>query len=155
MANVKHSAWLEPNSLERLEGWARDGATDAEIARNMGICIRTFYKWKKAYPPIAEALKRGAETTGKHVEQALLKRALGYDHEEITRELSIDSVTGEQKVKSIKIVTKHVMPNISAQLFWLKNRQPENWRDKPVDRSADQPSELMRSLCALLEAREK
>lgn len=151
MTKGKYSAWLEPEKLEQLERWAAEGLTDVEIAENMGICLRTLGRWKKEHPQIAEALKRGTETADDSVEQALLKRALGYDHDEVTREMKIDPETGEESLKSVKIVTKHVMPNISAQLYWLKNRRPSVWRDRPVSEASSQPSELLRSLCALME----
>ncbi|CAI3601335.1 hypothetical protein CNEO2_2630002 [Clostridium neonatale] len=68
------------------------------------------------------------------VENALLKRALGYKYDEVTKELNED--TGELEVT--KVVTKEVQPDTTAQIFWLKNRKPEDWRDrKEVEHSGN------------------
>lgn len=100
MANGRYGRWLEPEGLLLLEGWARDGLTDEQLARNMGITAGTLYAWKKAHPEISEALKKGKEAVDYAVENALLQSALG--------------------------------GSITAQLFWLKNRRPDKWRDKPA-----------------------
>lgn len=60
----------------------------------------------------------------------MLKRALGYKYEEVTKELVLDPETGEKTLQPVKVVTKEVVPDTTAQIFWLKNRKPEEWRDK-------------------------
>ena len=99
MAKGKYQQWLEPDGLLLLEGWARDGLTDEQIAHNMGITAKTLYVWKNEYSDICEALKKGKEVVDYQVENALLNKALGGD--------------------------------TTAQIFWLKNRRPDKWRDKP------------------------
>ena len=216
-----------------MEGWARDGLTDEQIAKNMGISRSTLNEWKKKYSDISDTLKKGKEVVDRQVENALLKRALGYSYKEVTREriidtgqrkrhnggqeltekewelavvyfgnkccycgrdmekptkdhikplsaggkLSVDNVipccdscnsskkdnemlswyqnqpfynterlqkiydylqfvleagnilgTGEMVVT--KEVTKEVLPDVTAQIFWLKNRKPDEWREK-------------------------
>lgn len=68
------------------------------------------------------------------MENALLKRALGYKFDEVTKELGevVDTETGKrvQKMIEVKRVTKEVAPDVTAQIFWLKNRKPVEWRDK-------------------------
>ena len=125
MANGKYQQWLEPEGLTLLEGWARDGLTDEQIAGNIGINTSTLYDWKNKFPKISESLKKGKEVVDIQVENALLKRALGYTYKETTRECDED---GELKVT--KVVTKEVVPDTTAQIFWLKNRRPDLWRDK-------------------------
>ena len=120
MAKRKYEYWLTPEGLIKLEGWARDGLTDEQIAKNIGINRDTLYRWKKAYPDFSDALKRGKEVVDRQVENALLKRALGYTYDEITFE-------GDDEVKRVR---KQVVPDTTAQIFWLKNRKPEEWRDK-------------------------
>ena len=120
MAKGKYQKWLEPESLILLEGWARDGLTDEQIAKKMGVNIATLYDWKKKYPEISESLKKGKEVVDTIVENALLKRALGYRYDEVTIEDGIET----------KRVTKEVQPDTTAQIFWLKNRRPDKWRDK-------------------------
>lgn len=120
MANPKYEEWLTPEGLTLLEGWARDGLTNEQIASNMGVAESTLYKWKNEQVEISEALKRGKEVADYQVENALFKRALGFRYVEVTRE------HGE----IVKEVTKEVAPDTTAAIFWLKNRKPSEWRDK-------------------------
>ena len=130
MAKGKFQRWLEPDGLLLLEGWARDGLTDEQIAANCGITATTLYDWKNRFPKISEALKKGKEVVDIQVENALLKRALGYRYEEVTREKTLDPATGFSCLTVTKKVTKEVAPDTTAQIFWLKNRRPNQWRDK-------------------------
>lgn len=98
MAKGKYEYWLSAEGLLLLEGWARDGLTDEQIANNCGITPATLYNWKNAHVEIFEALKKGKEVIDFQVENALLNKALGGD--------------------------------TTAQIFWLKNRRPDKWRDK-------------------------
>ena len=133
MANGKYKQWLEPEGLTLLEGWARDGLTDEQLSQNTGIGTTTLYRWKEEYREIREALKRGKEVVDIQVENALLKRALGYEYTEETRELVKDKETGEYSLSVTKIVTKEVAPDVTAQIFWLKNRKPKKWRSDPQE----------------------
>lgn len=130
MAKGKYHAWIEPDGLLRLQAWARNGLTDEQIAHNMGISVRTLGNWKNAYIPIMQALKRGKEVVDIEVENALLQRARGYDYEEVTRELRYDKDTETERMVVVKRVKKHMAPDVTAIIFWLKNRLPEDWRDK-------------------------
>lgn len=118
--------WNNEDGLLRIAGWARDGLTNEQIAENMGIGLSTLYEWQKRYPEFSDALKTSKEVVDLHVENALLKRALGYEYVERTYEP--DKETGEMRIT--KRITKQVVPDTTAQIFWLKNRKPEDWRDK-------------------------
>jgi len=124
----KYEEWLTPDGLTRLTGWARDGLTNVQIAENMGVAERTFTEWIARFPAITSALKKGKEPVDIQVENALLKRALGYDYEETTTE--IEDLGGGKTRKHVRKVTKHVAPDTTAQIFWLKNRKPKQWREK-------------------------
>lgn len=126
----KYEEWLTEDGLTTIEGWARDGLTDAQIASNIGIHISTLCEWKNQFPKFSEAIKKGKAPVDIQVENALLKRALGYEYEETTTEI-IENPDGSKR-KHIKKVTKIVLPDTLAQIFWLKNRRPERWRDKPT-----------------------
>lgn len=126
----KYHEWLTDEGLIKLEGWARDGLTDEQIAENMGISSSTLYEWKKKYSEITESLKRGKEIVDRQVENALLKRALGYKYDEVTKEQSWNEREERYELTVTKIVTKEVQPDTTAQIFWLKNRKPLEWRDK-------------------------
>lgn len=232
MAKGKYEYWLTPDGLLRLEAYARDGLTDEQIAHNMGISMASLYNYKRDHMEILEALKKGKEVVDIEVENALLKRALGYSYKEITKERIVDTGqkqrhggeseltekewefavqyfdgrccycgvamdkpkkdhirplnTGgaltrnnvipccgtcnsskkdkemlswyrvqpffnEHRLQKIddyirfvsfskaedtgklivtKEVTKEVLPDTTAQIFWLKNRRPDRWRDK-------------------------
>uniref|UniRef100_UPI0035A01B42 helix-turn-helix domain-containing protein n=1 Tax=Jeotgalibaca porci TaxID=1868793 RepID=UPI0035A01B42 len=130
MARGKYQEWLEPDNLLRLQAWARDGLTDEQLAHNMGITARTLYVWKDKYTQISQALKKGKEVVDIQVENALLKRALGYSYNEVVRELVLDKETGKHKLEITKTIKKEVVPDTTAQIFWLKNRKPNEWRDR-------------------------
>ena len=125
MAKGKYEYWLTPEGLLKLEGWARDGLTDEQIAQNIRISRETLYAWKKKYPDISDALKRGKEVVDRQVENALLRRALGYEYEEVKKKFEGGVITERTVTK------KEVVPDTTAQIFWLKNRKPDKWRDKP------------------------
>lgn len=126
----KYQEWLTPEGLLLIEGWARDGLTDEQIAHNMGIAVRTLYNWKDKYMQILQSLKSGKEVIDRQVENALLKRALGYQYKEITQERIFREEIGIFEMTTTKVVTKEVQPDVTAQIFWLKNRKPNEWRDK-------------------------
>ncbi|EOU1826983.1 transposase [Clostridium perfringens] len=129
MAKSKWETYVK-DKLILVEAWARNGLTDKQISKNLGINIATFYRYKNEYCEFCEALKRGKEIVDIEVENALLKRALGYKYDEVTKELVEDKETGISELKVTKVVTKEVIPDTTAQIFWLKNRKPEEWRDK-------------------------
>jgi hypothetical protein len=124
MAKGKYQEWLTPDGLLKLQAWARDGLTDEQIAHNMGIHVATLYEYKNKYSEINEALKKGKEVVDIEVENALFKKAIGYKYDETTKELTQDGLI------VTKVVTKEVQPDTTAQIFWLKNRKPAEWRDK-------------------------
>lgn len=136
MAKGKYADWITEDGLLLLEGWARDGLTDEQIAHNIGIHVATFYRWQEAHGEFRDALKRGKAPVDLQVENALLKRALGYEYEEVTTEITetpyIDRHGKERvrKQKHVKKTKKIVLPDTTAQIFWLKNRRPDKWRDK-------------------------
>lgn len=124
MVKAKYQEWLTKEGLIKLQGWARDGLSDEQIAANMGIGIRTLYEWKQRYPQIMQALKEGKDIVDRQVENALLKSALGYTYDEVTKERRDDMLV------VTKVVHKEVQPNTTAQIFWLKNRKRLEWRDR-------------------------
>lgn len=137
-ARGKYEYWLTEEGLTLLEGWARDGLTDEQIAHNCGITSTTLYDWKNRFPEISEVLKKGKEVVDIQVENSLLKRALGYDFQETRIEKS--DKDGTKIIQTLK----HIPADTTAQIFWLKNRQPGKWRDKPeVKVDISQPIEIV------------
>ena len=96
---MKYQQWVEPEGLALREGWAREGLTEEQIGRRMDVSPSTLRSWKRRFPQLAEALRKGREVVDFQVESALLQNALG--------------------------------GNLNAQIFWLKNRRPDKYRDKP------------------------
>lgn len=119
----------DPDTFPLLaEGWAREGLTEKQIAKNLGVSERSFQDYKKKYPLFLQYLKKGQGPVDFEVENALYKRATGYDAEERTTE---DKIVNGKVVKTMKTVIRHIPPSEIACFFWLKNRKPHKWRDKP------------------------
>lgn len=125
IAKGKYHEWLQEDNLIRIESWARMGLTNEQIAKNIGVNADTFYTWLKKYPEISESIKKGKAPIDFEVENALFKRAIGYEYEEI--ETIIEEIDGKQR-KRIKKIKKVALPETSAMIFWLKNRKPKEWR---------------------------
>ena len=137
MAKGKYQDWLTDDGLLLIEGWARDGIKDEDIAKKkIGVAYSTFREWIARYPALSAALKKGKAPVDYEVENALL---------ESTRDRVI-KVKKPIKVKTRRqlagkgtIEEEHIeyaeeevfIPgNTTAQIFWLKNRRPDKWREK-------------------------
>lgn len=127
MAKGKYQEWLQEENLILLKAWAMDGLTDEQIAKNIGINRTTLYEWKKKYPDINNALKKGKTIYDVEAEQNLHKVGQGYYVEEV--ETYITETNGVQ-TKRIKKTKKWIPPNVTALIFWLKNRKPDVWMDR-------------------------
>ena len=117
---AKYTEWLTEEGLIKINGWARDGLIDEQIATNIGVSYSTFRDWKKKFPALSAALKNGKEVVDRQVENALFKSAVGFIYEEETMTNAGDVV----------LVKKYSKPNTTAQIFWLKNRKRNQWTDK-------------------------
>lgn len=133
----KYEQWLTEDGLTTIEGWARDGLTDAQIASNIGIHISTLCDWKNQFPEFSEAIKKGKAPVDVQVENALLKRALGH-FEKIKKPIKLKhkgQIPGKGMIEEERIEYAeeeiYIPPDTTAQIFWLKNRRPDKWRDKP------------------------
>ena len=130
--------WLTDDGLTKIQGWARDGLIEKQIAHNMGVSATTIREWKKRFPEIAEALRKGKEVVDREVENALYKSALGFMQKVKKpvkiREVEYDPKSGKKIKESEKWVQVeeeiYVPPQVTAQIFWLKNRKPDEWREK-------------------------
>lgn len=110
------------------KGFARQGLSDKQIAYNLGICKDTYYKYIKDFPDFSEAIKKGKEVIDFEVENALFKRAVGFEFEETQTEYI---GTGKKaKLKSVKKIKKFFPPDTGAIIFWLINRQKTIWLDR-------------------------
>lgn len=123
----------------RAEDYARRGLIDKQIAKSLGISIASYYKYQKGNKEFLDAIKRGKAPVDVEVENALLKRARGFEYTETVTEFKTKptSKTGSKKEKkealvpvSVKKTQKVVVPDTGACAFWLKNRRPDIWKDK-------------------------
>lgn len=126
----KYEEWLDKDNLLKVQGWARDGLSNEQIAHNIGITAKTLCEWQNRFGEFRNAIKKGKEVVDREVENAMLKRALGYEYDEVTQEPVTDKDTGVTEMRVTKRVTKQIVPDVTAQIFWLKNRKPEEFRDK-------------------------
>ena len=109
------------------ESLALQGLTDTEIAEQMKVHPCTIYDWKNKHPEFSEAIKRGKRGPDDKVQKALYNRALGYD---VTETRAVVVGTGEHAHVQIVEETRHIPPDNTSCIFWLKNRRSEEWRDK-------------------------
>lgn len=116
--------------LKMIEHWCRDGLMEEEICKRLGVGVSTFNRYKNDYRELREVLRLGKEEADYEVEESLFKRALGYRYDEVTKERIFVEELGAYEMVTTKVVTKQVSPDVTAQIFWLKNRKKEIWRDK-------------------------
>ncbi len=125
--------------LDEVEDMAARGLMEEDIAHNLGIHRTTLWRWKQEYPQLAQRLKNGNAVTNQRVVSALYKRAMGYSYKETRTEYQVKTVVDEQtetqKVvagKPLKVIetVKEMAPDVTAQIYWTKNRMPDQWRDK-------------------------
>lgn len=102
------SELLTPENKLRIQGWCRDGLIEKQIYKNLGISKNTFYRLKKESQEFRDLLKESKDVADREVENALFKSATGF--------------VGPDE--------KYYPPNTTAQIFWLKNRKKDDWRDK-------------------------
>lgn len=141
MAKVGRPSKYDPKMNEQVYKLCLLGAIDREIANFFDVNEATINRWKESEPEFCKSLKKGKIEADVKAAESLYKRALGYEYDEITYEknqtggLGIKiNQTGIDEIKAVdcyktKVVTKQIVPDVTAQIFWLKNRQPDKWRD--------------------------
>lgn len=127
---------------EQARKLCRLGATDKELAEFFGVAVSTLNLWKKKHSEFSESLKEGKQLADAEVAEKLFQRATGYSHPED----DIRAVNGEIVITP---TIKHYPPDTTAAIFWLKNRRPDLWRDKPEGGGEDDA--LQRALSTLID----
>lgn len=126
--------WLTDDGLILLEGWARDGLTDKEIAEKMGISQSTFYDWRNKFPQFSDALKSGRKPITSIVENTFFETKLQPQTvKETTKEKTIHrdangNVTGS--TEHIKETERYIPADTTAMIFYMKCRMPEKYNDR-------------------------
>ena len=121
--------WKSSDGLQKLSGWARDGAKESDIAALCGVAPSTLKRWRRSCRDIDQALAQKRNTSDEEVESALLKLATGFT---VREERTKDGKGGEEST----VVVKEVPPSFSAVSFWLRNRLPEKWGNGASDTEA-------------------
>lgn len=117
--------WNRKKQLSQITQWASEGLSMHEIAHNMGISRTTLYNWRDKDIDIMNALSKGQEDIVEILENALIKRAVGYDIEDITYKYHADGT----KVKTSGR-TRHIYPDVTALKFALINKSKGKWTDR-------------------------
>lgn len=115
--------------LPWIRGLARQGLTVDEIAKELEVAKKTIYNWMNEDEELLHALNEGRSLADSKIEDALFRRALGGTVKETKKIIRNDS-NGVQEAVRIEITEREVMPDATACIFWLKNRKPQDWRDK-------------------------
>lgn len=118
-----------PDCIPRVKRLFMSGLTDYEVARALGISATTFLKWKIAYDDLFEACVEGRDARDKRVEDSLYEKAVGYKWTEKQRVTVVDPETGKEEMREVD-AEKLMPPDNGAIIFWLKNRRPDQWRDR-------------------------
>jgi hypothetical protein len=108
---------------EQARRLAKLAANDRDIAEFFHVDISTIWNWKVQHEKFFLALKEGKDELDHRVENSLFHRAVGYSYNAVKIFCHEGEITREEYVE-------HVPPDVTAQIFWLKNRQPEKWRDR-------------------------
>ena len=125
----KYFTHVKPR-LETIRAWRRRGLTEAEMCKNLGVGYSTFSVYKNDYIELQEVLKSGKEDAAAQVFNALFQRAVGFEYEEVQTVGTRSTRTGDEVVTRIRKIKKHVLPDVTAQIFYLKNRCSKDWNDR-------------------------
>lgn len=113
-----------PEYVERAAEMCKMGATDTEIAREFRVNVVTLYRWKIRYPDFCRALQAGKEMSDARVERSLYERANGYTYK--AEKIFCDKDGHVTRVS----YQERMPPDVAAAFIWLKNRRPNDWRDR-------------------------
>ena len=138
--NNKYIKWKESCGLECIRRLAEEGVSDDEIAIRAGIEVPLFRRWKKRCPEFAAAIALGRSSSDYAVVEALYKKAVGYNVSLAKtyklKHVDYDPDTGKKVREYEELATgideNYVPGDLKAETFWLKNRQPERWSERPV-----------------------
>jgi hypothetical protein len=119
----KYGTYVQPY-LEDITKWVRNGEYDRDICEKLGVSKDTFLEYKKKYSDLSDAIRRGEQNLQRDLENALYKRALGYEYFETKREVK----KGDQPFKKVSRTKKHVLPDVQALIFVLCNLYPDKWK---------------------------
>jgi hypothetical protein len=115
---------FKPEYVEQARKLCALGHTDQEIAQFFDVSLRTFAYWKARNPELLHTLKIGKLHADQRIERSLYQRGVGYSYDAV----KVFMPAGAKKAVYAPYV-EHVPPDVTAAIFWLKNRDPAHWRD--------------------------
>lgn len=133
--------WDSDMGIALIKQYAREGLTNSELAKRMGTSVSTLRRWRNKSAAIDCAVKEGKEIPDARVEDSLFQRAVGMSYTEtktVTKDILIDGIEAEN-LKQVETVeyTKYALPDTTAQIFWLRNRNPKRWSNNPEGSNID------------------
>ena len=117
--------------LSEISEWLANGATEKQIAHNLGIGVSTLEKYKASNAEFREFLKNGRRSLVLQLRGALVKKALGFDYTETTETKEVNLQTGELEVTKTEVKIKHAQPDVAALNLCLKNYDSDAWANDP------------------------
>lgn len=135
---AKYDEWRTEDGLLQLTMWAEDGLDDIALRKAMGVSESTFYTWKKRFPEISEAIRRGRRCALVQIRQALRARANGgvqvLKKPKKRRIREYDPATGkcirDEEIYEIHEEEIYVPPDTNAIKFYLTNKDGEHFAEK-------------------------
>ena len=127
-----YKEWLNPEGLKLLNQWCKLGYTDKQIAEKIGVTPRTIYYWKNRYPEIKEAMSHGKIDFDIMMTEELLKRGQGQYVKEKKVIVEKDPKGGEPRQR-VEESERYIPADVTAIIFWLKNRHPDLWRNTSTE----------------------
>ena len=134
--------------IDRVYRMSLLGLTDIQMSGILEVSERQFNRWKKEYPKFCQSLK-GKDDADSKVAKSLFSRAIGYEYEEKSVEKS------GRKIVKTTTTKKQMAPDTTAQIFWLKNRQPDIWRDRHINEITGKDGESLMPTVIVLPAKNK
>lgn len=124
---------FDEKMVAEVESLTEKGLTDKQIAGRYNVDIRTVHNWKKKYPEFFHSLKKGKKTADDNIVKSLYHRALGYSHPEV-------HISNFQGQITKTLIVKHYPPDVTACIFWLCNRQRDNWKSVNKEHVQENPN---------------
>ena len=136
----KYRDWCDKYGFEFLRRLAEEGCSDEEIAQKCGLTVDVFTRWKKKYQKFSDAIEIGRVEADFSVVSALYRKAVGYSVKTPKtyklKRVDFDPETGkklrEYEELAVGVDEDYIQPDLRAEMFWLKNRQPRRWSEKGI-----------------------
>lgn len=124
----KYETHVKPH-LDRVREWVEQGASEKQIAQELGVAYSTFRIYKEREPALSAALKESRRPLVEELRSALVRRALGYEYREKKEYVKTDPDTG-RPTKYVEITTKVALPDLTAIFGALNIYDDEYVRDR-------------------------